>query len=301
MFFAEILFVTGGRNSQTYATSELIDLNGRNITCSPPADLPAPNQGMSSLKTDDGNPLACGGFDNDMGCWEYIRREDRWQQGPNLMYERTFSPAVKVANDMFYILSASDYSSNGIFNSEVYSNDFFSLGPPVPADVDNRHPCAAAISETLIFFANDAAYILDTVTNRIEETPTPMLFQTYMSHCGVATKSDGSKMVVVAGSFNIGDRRSTQILDLETGVWRMPNTFPFDVRLGTVVPYGNTFLILGGRSGGATSPDYATTSIIEFEPDSETWVVRQEHMTEQRSGHYAAFVDREHFDCQSSK
>ena len=83
---------------------------------------------------------------------------------------------------------------------------------------------------------------------------------------------------------------------VETGQWRFSTSLPSDLRLGQVIPFGNTFLIFGGRQGSDST--YSTDEILEFQPDTETWIVREERMSTPRSGFYAVYVNKSGYDCQ---
>ena len=290
------MFITGGEFNSVLTSSELVDLSGNGITCSPPADLPYGDDGMSSLKTLSGNPLVCGGRYDDTDCLEFSPAGNEWLEGPQLLFERQFSPAIELTNGSYWVLSASTASPSGFNNSEISTADGFVLGPDVPTNTYSRFPCAVKISEDEVFFANDVSYIFDKRTGLFEETEYQLEFEVDEAQCGLATKSDGSRMVVISGGFITGYYDSVQIYDLETGLWRFSTSLPSDLRLGQVIPFGNTFLIFGGRQGSDST--YSTDEILEFQPDTETWIVREERMSTPRSGFYAVYVNKSGYDCQ---
>ena len=131
-------------------------------------------------------------------------------------------------------------------------------------------------------------------TRTFTETATEMLFPSFESHCGLATKANGEIMVVVAGGFEEGNSLvSVQVYNITTGEWRMAaNPLPEATRAGETVAFGNTFLIVGGLGSNERS------EIVQFNPEDESWTVREEAMSLPRVGHYAAMVDAERFGCQ---
>ena len=65
----------------------------------------------------------------------------------------------------------------------------------------------------------------------------------------------------------------------------------------TSVPYGDTLLLVGGRCLSACNPDVNSRGILEYDPDSETWLKREEDMAIGRSVFGAVLVDDSIVDC----
>ena len=78
-----LLFVS---NAGSYS-SELVDMSGKNLTCVDPPSMSFADGGISSLKTLDGNPLACGGQPSYHHCYEYDPARMEWIDGPCLSQE----------------------------------------------------------------------------------------------------------------------------------------------------------------------------------------------------------------------
>ena len=101
---------------------------------------------------------------------------------------------------------------------------------------------------------------------------------------------------MVAGGDIPGFEASVQIYDIASGTWRLSDQFlPHYLRESEVVQYGDTFLIVGGHDGDM----YSDTSdeILQFNPDDETWLVREERLSSPRAGAYVAFVDSDMYGC----
>ena len=62
--------------------------------------------------------------------------------------------------------------------------------------------------------------------------------------------------------------------------------------LGTTVPFGDTFLIVGGDNY-----DTASDQILQFDPDTESWIVREERLEQGRSAHFAMWVNKADYEC----
>ena len=86
-----------------------------------------------------------------------------------------------------------------------------------------------------------------------------------------------------------------QIYDTDEGMWRVSAVpLPYPVQLGMVVPYGNSFLIVGGYNGDSGGYEHR---ILQFNPEDETWTVRPERLAIGRQAAYAAFVDDGLMEC----
>ena len=268
-------------------------MSGLGLSCSEPPPLPEPRSGMSSLTTDVGNPLACGGSPDYKECWEYRPDLQGWVRGPDMLQERNQAAVAKFTNGSQWVVGGS--RPDGKDNTEVYQSGEFVEGVSLPSSGINGYACVAAISDSTIFFADDVSYIFDVPASTFQATESELIFPALESQCGVATKADGRKIIVVAGGI-VGEKQ-VQIFDLDTGLWRLAGAnLPHYLRLGQVIPFGNTFLIAGGYNG--RYPLNTEDQILEFHPDVESWIIREERMSISREGHYAALLNNESFQCQ---
>ena len=63
----------------------------------------------------------------------------------------------------------------------------------------------------------------------------------------------------------------------------------------TTVPYGDSFLLVGGQESGPNGPHLAT--IYEFDAENWEWIEREERLERPRDGHVAFFVDDDMLGC----
>ena len=89
--------------------------------------------------------------------------------------------------------------------------------------------------------------------------------------------------IIAAGGF---DNTRVQIFDPELNTWRYGPEMPLDIRYGAVIQFNNTFMIVGGD---CVSQSRAMTEIYQYEPDTETWLLRPESLSVRRE-HTAAFL-----------
>ena len=89
-----------------------------------------------------------------------------------------------------------------------------------------------------------------------------------MSCLGLVTHSNGSREVVVTSGYYSSTGPATEILNLDTMTWRDGPQFPeYQTYWATSLPYGNSFLAIGGVSIGYGRRN----EIWHFNPDSYTW------------------------------
>ena len=282
--------------------SEAIDLSGSGASCMSPQPFPVADRGFSSLKTINGNPLACGGNDyNSFTCWEYQPGTDSWTEGPDLLYYRADSPSCQVIGDNYWVLGGSSKTDT----SEVYlaESGIFTEVPTIP-DLEHYrgdvYSCSTKISDDLSFYAHDYAYLYNWTTREFTPTWRRMPSRSYQASCGYAESSTGERMVVVAGGHDYPLPNQVQILDLDSMTWVITEgDLPVEgIFFGTVVPYENTFLIVGGETRVNGTGDYAfLDTILQFDPEERGWIVRPERLSTARRQVYAALVEDDVVNC----
>ena len=292
--------MTAGYNPDRFCsfTTELFDLSGLDKTCSAVPNFPIVDKsGVSSLLTEEGNPLVCGGYPGYTDCHIFEPDTYQWIEGPNLLYQRDWSTSVELPGNRHWIANSYFFSS-GHGNSEIYQDGEFVQGPDLPNEDLYDYPCAVKISDGEIFYANGRSYIMDTATMEFTETSNQLIFISYESNCGLATKSNGERMIVIAGGRTTGFESAVQIYDIAAGTWRMSeNPLPHPLMFGSTVPFGDTFLIVGGSVDVYETGLPPSDEVLQFNPNEETWTVREERLGCGRYGHFAAFVDYNRYGC----
>ena len=77
------------------------------------------------------------------------------------------------------------------------------------------------------------------------------------------------------------------------GTTTLPNPF----RSMASVPFGNSFLLIGGRSGDSYDNYIFRQDILEFEPKSETWTIRANKLATGRTMMGATLVRDNIVNC----
>ena len=108
------------------------------------------------------------------------------------------------------------------------------------------------------------------------------------SHAGLVTLADGRKEVVVAsGQYTT----ATQIFSFESQTWRRGQEFPSELGQGRSVPFGDTFLVVGGLSSS-----YHDT-IYKYNIETEGWDLMPQRLKDTRDQLTAFFVPDDYITC----
>ena len=134
------------------------------------------------------------------------------------------------------------------------------------------------------------AYIFDWASETFMETSYPGRVFDGGASCGFAKNLAGQEMIVIAGGDDLD--MDTLIYDIESDSWSEADNLPWDLSRGTAVPYGDTFLIVGGQ----TTNGFAN-GILEFDPESFGWIARPERMDFSRFAAFAVFVEDDKLSC----
>ena len=125
---------------------------------------------------------------------------------------------------------------------------------------------------------------------RITEFTRLFLFSREWSHAGLVKFKNGPEVVMVAA----GDHTNTvEIFNLGTWEWSYHTSWTEYRAGGMSVPYGDTFLVVGGE---ISSGDYST-EILWFNLDTEAWETRPEVVPSQTAYSAAFFVPNSYIRC----
>ena len=300
-----LLFIAGGYQVDGgIDTVELVDLcSDGNRVCPTIPQLPKENYVGVSLKTKLGHPLLCGGWFFDFyeeNCYKYSPNDGNWTRAPDPSMFMDWAAFAEQGDNNYWVFGDNEQSLRYI--SEVGS---FIPGPNTPEEPSGfsySRPCAVKVDSDTTFYGGSAGYLFDSsegfAMGSFVPTAQPMLFPAYNAHCGAATLSDGSRIVVVAGG-NPGFEEvlsRSAILDVSTGVWSPGPDLPQPMAFGTVVPTEESFLIVGG----ADVDDIDLDTILMFDALNMEWVILEQRLSSPKQMPFALAVDKEEF-CPQGK
>ena len=233
-------------------------------------------------------------------CYQFEDRTRTWHIGPDPISNVEEAAGVLMRNDEIWWLTGGRLGSGTTYTAATEILDATDSGPMTFESFDPLPDSACfhnvvAINDSAVFFLDgglageyyDKAWIYDLNSrtwNPIEDMPLSKSFAV----AGYAESSDGlRKFVVVTGGD--GNDRTTWMFDLYGEFWKPGNDFPFQAYLSTSVPFtGKTFLVVGGSG---------SDNIVEFEPDTETWVIRPEKLKSSKQEVAAFMVPDDYATC----
>ena len=71
---------------------------------------------------------------------------------------------------------------------------------------------------------------------------------------------------------------TSQIYSFETGAWRTGPTLPTSSAFSATLPLGDTFIVIGGKQRSGEG----LTTVLEYDPVNEEFVVREETLSEEK-------------------
>lgn len=286
--------VVGGKlfNGSYITDAEVIDLSAGGTTCEKPDDYPARNGHMVATYHN-GAPLVCGGFDGSFfvdDCYAYLLggEDEGWARTQfDLRDQRGFAAGSRMPDTGDFFVSGGSGTASSDSTTEVLDagSSNFRGGPGLPEGFSSH--CMVAINATAVFIAGGLdrtptvkaiAFIFHTDDGTVVFVDN--LSTARASHsCGIV---DGRK-VVVTGGVDAGQLYldSTEIFDLVDMSWSAGAPLPQPIHSAAAVPYGNTFLLVGGNTGDAADLE----TILEYDDANGAWPPKDAKLGTARNAH----------------
>ena len=125
------------------------------------------------------------------------------------------------------------------------------------------------------------------------------MFLSRVNHqCGVITTVSGTKKFVIAGGkvevdWDYYHVDTVEIIDLDTNTWVNGPSMPVMLTDATSVPFGDTFLAVGGLDEDGVEQK----SIYEYSPFDGEWIKRPEELKHARSNPGVSMSTTEYVQC----
>jgi hypothetical protein len=176
----------------------------------------------------------------------------------------------------------------------------------------NWDHCMVAVGDSLIFLAGGFmspkfAYLYDTSTQTLSE-PISMPHEHYGHSCGVITTAAGEKEVVIVGGYRFLEKdtpgssiavspmglvspvedtknyphRNVDLFSVTSMEFRQGPDFPYNVGFASLVPYGNSFAVIGGIDG-----DNMSDRVVTMDVEMMQWEVTDQRLETARYYHTA--------------
>ena len=271
----EVVLITGGYNGSNYlSTNEVLGSPSCQVPDFPGGIFSSPHYGHSTALTSSGLLLTCGGILQPRTCLVLDPVSGIWEKHSTLDQSRISSTPLNLPQGLFligddlYDETTSSFLANG-------STEWVA-GPQIPG-TGATGACAVPTSETSFLVVGGRGspdQVVEYDTDSDTWTRWPDLVQPRkLLFCAKV----GGELLIAGGE---GDA-STTIMDLVTGEQRAGGEM--------TTARGDYFrmVVVGGKAlavGGDDGKDYLT-SVEEWEPEMEMWVVRAD--LEMRTARYS--------------
>ena len=144
-----------------------------------------------------------------------------------------------------------------------------------------------------VFTLDRESYIFDKKTGNF--TQIANMAHSRLGHaCGLIQSNNSGPEIVVAGGSQVG--LLVEILSLSTMEWREGPNLPKDIEFPASVPFGNSFLIIGGSNTG----EYGFyDSIYEYGVEGGNWIERPEKLSQAKYDLTAVMLDTNDVNCET--
>ena len=288
------LMVVGGEF--TGGDVEIVDLSGDRKTCIKPSNH---NYDWGALGMYfDGFATVCGGYGGTSNCYRYNINSNTWDNVLNTNVGRYDAAGSFLSNNEWWISGGSSSgTSSEILNS---GESTFRTSVNLPESMAD-HTMVRVNNSYVIFVGNSGA---GSGSNRVYEFKSscqcfsPLPSQTVSRKApaaGLVKRPNGWLQVVIAGGLSAGnsDLASSEVYDIESQTWSTGPNLPSAWYVAASVPFGDTFLVVGGDKFSGSS----SNNIYEFDPAGNSWITRQEKLSLARYDHTAFFVPDEVAQC----
>jgi len=262
-------------------------------------------------------PYPCETYENNDLCYRYDPALDTWTVSGNISSSADLyfdqHCAINSVPEIIITGSCDPYNpaENGPCSDEtstIFTGDgeTFANLPPIPVAL--RSTCVVALDDNNLFVTggtyiadygySNKSYLFRSDTLLWEELPGLLTPREYHA-CARVHNSNGDEEVVVAGGFYCEDDNCPRSLDLVdiynlgSGQWREGTSLPLTLESTTVVPNGESFLLVGGYHIDNLNEN--TDTIYKYEVLSGSWTLLDTRIPYNVTAPIAMMVDLDIF------
>ena len=298
-FFSGDLFVVGGEGTGAGSNVEVVNLDPENdiqTPCFSPQEYPFDvSQQVGTFSS--GRIYTCGGSSNAVSitsCYAYEVESDTWISAGNLDRDRRVAASAMLSDTEWWITGGEDTGNVGLNTTIIYHTDTEEVEAYVDLPIGMWRHSMVKINDSAVFVIGGdnvgSPYIFDVENESFLGPFNNASVSIYLAFAGLIEKSDGTQEIVVTGGYV--EPSLSFIFSLETLEWRSGPDLPQPIFSGASVPYGRSFLAVGGLEGATE-----TNGIYTFDPDEEEWVVLNRVLTTEREDQVVVVVPPGFVEC----
>jgi N-acetylneuraminic acid mutarotase len=304
LFKGSKLLICGGEDPNT-DTCEVINLASSASTCKNPPNFPATVYeaiGGLGLK---GNPIICGGVENDAhsnNC--YSLENNVWVSSASMNSVRVTAAAAQLQDGKILVTGGDDGSyslkSAEMLTEEGWESNIQSL----PVTIQGH--CMVTVNSTTVMVIG--GYQTDTISGKTfyftfgEESWTegPQLKNERIDHsCGKIKRNKESQemSIIVAGGYDGSFLSSVEILHEGSNEWQTGPELPFGMNESQMVEDQNGGVVLIGGYSSSSFSNLDTLYQLPHGGQDAVWTKMEQKMQAVRRDHSAFLIPDNLIDC----
>ncbi len=299
------LLICGGYNPYS-DTCEVINLASSASTCKNPPNFPATVYlaiGGLGLK---GNPILCGGVQNDAYSNKFYSLENNeWVSSASMNSVRFAAAAAQLQDGKLLVTGGTDASFSDLNSAEMLTEDGWESNiPSLPVTI--RYHCMVTVNLTtamVIGGYQNYQYSGKTFFFTFGEenwTEGPELKNKRVDHsCGKVRRNKESQemsIIVAGGQDGSSYLSSVEILHEGSNEWQTGPELPFGIHISQMVEDQNGGVVLiGGESSSVSNLD--TLYQLPHGGQDAAWTKMEQQMKTGRQSHTAFLIPDNIVDC----
>jgi hypothetical protein len=302
------LLICGGFNplGPNFNTCEVINLASSASTCKNPPNFPATVYAAIRGLGFKGNPILCGGRQNDAPSNKcYSLENNQWVSSASMNSVRVRAAAAQLKDGHLLVTGGYDESVSDLNSAEMLTEEGWESNIPSLPVTFYAH-CMVTVNSTTVMAIggtqNGQSYSGKTFYFTLGDeswTEGPELKNKRSSHsCGKIRRNKESQemSIIAAGGIKSSFLSSVEILHEGSNEWQMGPELPFGISHSKMVEDQNGGVVLIG--GLSSSVGYLDTLYQLPHGDQDAaWIKMEQKMKTVRSSHTAILVPDNIVDC----
>jgi hypothetical protein len=304
------LLICGGHAPYT-DTCEVINLASSASTCKNPPNCPAKVYAAIGGLGFKGNPILCGGWQNDAESDKcYSLENNEWVSSASMNSERSFAAAGQSQDGKLLVTGGEDGSFHSLNSAEMLTERGWESNIPSLPVIINGH-CMVTVNSTTVMviggYQNGPTSGKTFFFTFGEESWTegPELKTKRGGHsCGKIRRNKESQemSIIVAGGWDGSSRLSSvEILDEGSNEWQTGPELPFLIYASQMVEDQNGGIVLIGGESSSAGTLYQLDTLYQLPHGGQdaVWTKMEQKMKTGRLYHTAFLVPDNIVDCSS--